>query len=162
MTAVPSRTSAPASSAPGRPEAAAAVWPWREAPAVAAAAARASRKRLMISGALGLAASFGVAWLGHPTAAWVVRALAGTTLALGLLGPPAVRARAEALVAGFGVVVGTVVAYLVLAPMFYLVITPVGVGRRLLGTDALRRRREPARESYWEPRTRPSSPRRPF
>jgi hypothetical protein len=146
----------------GRPEAAATIWRWREESARRGARDRAIRNRLILSGLFGLLASLVVAWLDHPVAGWVVRTVALVTLAIGGFATPPGRAAVDRAIAGLGTVAGVVVAHLVLTPFFYLVITPVGLARRLLGTDALRRRREPSRPSYWEPRTRPSSPHRPF
>lgn len=49
--------------------------------------------------------------------------------------------------------IGYVVSHVVLAVVYYLVMTPIGCLMRLLGRDPLQRRFEPARQSYWEPRT---------
>ena len=53
--------------------------------------------------------------------------------------------------------IGWCVSQLALATIFFLVLTPIGCFRRLLGYDPMRRRFEPERESYWEPVDEPAS-----
>jgi len=48
--------------------------------------------------------------------------------------------------------VGWLVSHVILAVAFYCVFTPVGLLMRLLGYDPLRRRFDPAADSYWVPR----------
>ncbi len=58
--------------------------------------------------------------------------------------------------------IGWVVSHLVLAAVFYLAILPLGILLRLLRYDPMRRRFEPATESYWEPHDPAASPDRYF
>jgi hypothetical protein len=48
--------------------------------------------------------------------------------------------------------VGFVVSYIVLALVYFLVLTPIGLFMRLLGHDPLSRKFDPAAKSYWIPR----------
>jgi hypothetical protein len=48
--------------------------------------------------------------------------------------------------------VGFVVSYVVLALVFFIVLTPIGLLMRLLGHDPLCRKFDPAAKSYWIPR----------
>lgn len=48
--------------------------------------------------------------------------------------------------------IGYVVSHLVMAGVFFGVITPLALFFRLTGRDALKRRFEPDRKSYWEER----------
>jgi len=48
--------------------------------------------------------------------------------------------------------VGLVVAYLVLALVYFVALTPIGWIMRWFGHDPLGRRFEPARTTYWAPR----------
>ena len=48
--------------------------------------------------------------------------------------------------------IGVVVSYVVLAIVWYLVITPVGLTMRLCGRDPMRRRFDPQATTYWIPR----------
>ena len=45
--------------------------------------------------------------------------------------------------------IGTVVSYVIMGTLFYGLITPVGLLRRLMGRDSLERDRDPAAGSYW-------------
>ena len=54
-----------------------------------------------------------------------------------------------------GELMGRVVSPLVLGVIFFAVFTPVGLVMRAFGRDAMCRRLEPARPSYWVPRAPP-------
>ena len=58
----------------------------------------------------------------------------------------------------FGELLHHVVSPLVLGVIFYGVFTPVGYAMRMFGRDAMKRRYEPQRPSYWEPRDPPGPP----
>jgi hypothetical protein len=45
--------------------------------------------------------------------------------------------------------IGWVLSHVLLAIVYYLVFTPIGLIMRLLGRDPMRRRFEPERKSYW-------------
>lgn len=49
----------------------------------------------------------------------------------------------------FGMLLGAVVAPLVMALVFFVVVTPMALIAKLVGKDPLRRRREPDADSYW-------------
>jgi len=61
-----------------------------------------------------------------------------------------------------GLPIGWAVSHLLLAILFYLVLTPVGLFFRLIGRDSLRRRFQPAATSYWERRPPTPDPKRYF
>lgn len=48
--------------------------------------------------------------------------------------------------------IGWVVSHLILAIVFYLVMTPIGLLMRLVGYDPMNRRFDPDAETYWLPR----------
>jgi hypothetical protein len=50
--------------------------------------------------------------------------------------------------------VGIAVSFVVLAVVYYLALTPIGLAMRLLRHDPLSRKFEPDAQSYWNPRTR--------
>jgi hypothetical protein len=58
--------------------------------------------------------------------------------------------------------IGWVLSYVVMAAMFYLVITPVGLLFKVLGRDAMNRRFDPAASTYWIRRRPPDSAKRYF
>ena len=66
----------------------------------------------------------------------------------------------------FGLLLGQVVNPLILGVVFFLVITPMAVFRRLLGKDSLHLKSNPCLESYWidrnPPGPKPSSMTRQF
>ena len=58
----------------------------------------------------------------------------------------------------FAEILHKIVNPIVLGAMYYVVIAPVGIGMRLFGRDALRRRIEPEASSYWVDRKPPGPP----
>ncbi len=52
--------------------------------------------------------------------------------------------------------IGWVVSHLILALVFYGVVTPVGLLRRVLGKDPLAKRGDPGATTYWRAAGRPS------
>ena len=55
----------------------------------------------------------------------------------------------------FGELMHHVVSPVMMGLIFFAVFTPVAIGMRLFGRDAMKRRYEPQRKSYWEDRTPP-------
>jgi hypothetical protein len=101
--------------------------------------------------ALSLVCAAVVAWRsgGHP-AGLAVAALAAVVGVVGLIRPRAIRLPFLALFL-LTFPIGWVVSRVVLAALFYLVFTPVGVAFRLTGRDALALQPN-ARPSHWLPR----------
>ncbi len=106
------------------------------------------------------------AWLrfGHG-AAWPA-ALApwgagAAVFAAGVVRPAAVRPVYVAMMA-VALPIGLVVSTTVLAVLYYLILTPIGLAMRLSGRDHLGRRIDPAARTYWVPRRPPDSVRRYF
>jgi hypothetical protein len=58
--------------------------------------------------------------------------------------------------------IGWLVSHLLLALIYYLVLTPIGLLMRLAGYDPLRRRRDPSASSYWIDRQPDVEPHRYF
>jgi hypothetical protein len=50
-----------------------------------------------------------------------------------------------------GFPIGFVLSFVLLGLLFFAVLTPIGLFFRLIGRDALQRRLEPERETYWQP-----------
>jgi len=93
------------------------------------------------------AASYQMLVRGRPTAGYVLGAIALIGLA-GLLKPPAVRwLFVGATVAAFPV--GWVMTQIILAVLFYLVLTPLALVFRWRGRDELQLRRKPGQPSFW-------------
>jgi Saxitoxin biosynthesis operon protein SxtJ len=96
---------------------------------------------------------FGIS-LAPPAAQLVSRALwalAAACFAGSRLAPQMLRPLYVALTAGT-LPIGFVLSHLTMAAVFYGVVTPIALVFRLMGRDALQRRFEPGRSTYWEPR----------
>jgi saxitoxin biosynthesis operon SxtJ-like protein len=118
---------------------------------------------------------FAAAWLVFLLACgahqWIARGHHKTALVLGALGvgfgglglavPPAIRwLYVSCMIVAFPI--GWVLSQVLLAVMFYCVITPVAVFFRLRGRDLLGRKPGPERASFWTARTQPEDLRRYF
>ena len=58
--------------------------------------------------------------------------------------------------------IGFVLSYVVMAVMYYAVITPVGLIFKIIGRDPMRRAFDPAAPTYWIRRRPPAGARRYF
>lgn len=91
----------------------------------------------------------------QPQAAYAVWAVAGVLAAAGLLVPAWIKpVYLGMLYATFPI--GWVVSHLLLAAIFYLVLTPIGLLLRLCGHDPLTRPLDRSAKSYWKPRGQPA------
>lgn len=110
-------------------------------------------------GVLGTVLSLHAHAVGRPSAiAWSVAMgllLAAALVPAGLLWP-------YRLWFAVTVPIGAAVQTGLLILFYYVILTPVGCLLRGLGRDPLRRRRDPSRQSYWEPRTEDTDLRRYF
>ncbi len=92
-----------------------------------------------------------VLWKGG-SATWAAT-IAGGGVVLGTAGlvtPPLVRPVYVVLMA-LALPIGWIVSHVLLALIFYGLMTPLGLMLRLLGHDPLRRRFDPGADSYWIP-----------
>ena len=48
--------------------------------------------------------------------------------------------------------IGLVISFLILAMVYYVVVTPIGLAMRLFGHDPMHRRFDPHAKTYWVPR----------
>lgn len=105
----------------------------------------------------GAVVAFTHATRGHASVAIVVSALAVLPPVLWFVSPVALRWLFLAL--SFATYpVGFVLSYVVLAIMYYLVFTPVGLVMRAFGRDPLARRFDRPATTYWEARSPRASP----
>ena len=96
-----------------------------------------------------------VAWAkGEPQLAGILLIVAGVLPLAGLLFPPLLR-WSYVLLSYITYPIGFVVSHVVLAILYYLVFTPVGLIMRLLRYDPLTRRLDPKAASYWQERPKP-------
>lgn len=95
----------------------------------------------------GLALYWGT-YRGYTTAGWILGVLALTVGPLGILLPQAIRPIWMAsLIVTFPI--GWVVSHTLLGVLYYGMFTPLSLIFRLIGRDALVRRRKPAGDTFW-------------
>ena len=101
---------------------------------------------------------FGVFAWSHP-ALWIAAAVGALALTLLLLGIEAPARAVFCVVTLIAMPIGFVISHVLIAVVYYLVLTPIGLVFRLMGRDVIGKRLDPARQSYWHERraTRPAS-----
>jgi hypothetical protein len=98
---------------------------------------------------LGLVAAPWLLYGGHTTAAVVLWAVAVVLRLAGWLDPKRLKWPFVVL-SLITWPIGLVVSFVALAVIYFLVFTPLALFFRLIGRDALKRRRDPHAASYWE------------
>jgi hypothetical protein len=148
----------------GRPEAAAAIWAWRDRDA----GERARLAKLRRSGVIravvaGIAAGVLFA-LDRPIVASIAVGIGTLTLVLALASPGGAYAALSRVVDRLGALIGALLTWVLLTPVFFLFFVPFGMLMRRGARDRLRRRFERERASYWTKRApdRPGSLERPY
>lgn len=87
-----------------------------------------------------------------------------TAFALLALVAPALLRRVEIVWMRFALVLGTIMTHVLLTVVFYLVITPIGLVKRLVSGDSLGKKPDPSLQTYWVtiapdgPASRPDKP----
>jgi hypothetical protein len=134
------------------------VWNWRAAedPLLHRNAERAElRRRALLQGSVMVAVGALVFFLlGHRTVGLVVWGLAVLVLGLGLAVPAAYRPL-NRFGEWLGRIVGALLTFLMLVPLFYLVFLPVSAFLRMKGHDPMSRGRREMNQTCWIPRRRP-------
>ncbi|MGD0816239.1 MAG: SxtJ family membrane protein [Verrucomicrobiota bacterium] len=92
-----------------------------------------------------------------PVAAWVVALCALAALAVAALLRPRWFRRYYRFSAKVGFGLSQILGRVILASIFFIIITPLGLAMRALGKDPLRLRRPAGAESYWSEAKRKSS-----
>lgn len=96
-------------------------------------------------------------WRGWSAWGWIFLGAAAAFAALALLAP-GLLAPLNRTWLKLGLALHKVVTPIVMAMLFYLVITPMGVAMRLMGKDLLRLKRDPGARTYWIERQPPGPP----
>ena len=91
----------------------------------------------------------GFQWRAHAPGIARVVWLAGALVATGFFVLPRIRRPIYLAWMYATFPIGFVVSHLVLALVYYAVLTPTGLMKRLLGRDSMTRRFDPAAKSYW-------------
>ena len=110
----------------------------------------------------GALAGLGAASWDWPQAAWLPVAAVGLLSGAFALARPSWNRPLYLLLTVACYPLGLVASYVVLAIIFYVVLTPVGLVFRLIGRDALRRRRPREATTYWIARSGSPAPERYF
>jgi len=114
---------------------------------------RPAANELRVFGGLQLIFFALVAWALHarldsPAPALAVLGLSAAAAVIGLLRPDWLRPMYVVWMAA-ALPIGWVVSHLLLAAVFYLVVTPIGLTMRLCGRDPLQRKFDRAASTYW-------------
>jgi hypothetical protein len=159
MSESPSAPANPASLGPAPrscAEAESVAWPWRNREIAErdreATHASALRKKGILQGIIGLAIGGGLYSLGHPTLATVAACLATLTLVLAIVSPTGAFASLERRLAQLGKVVGAVVTWIVMLPIFLFFFVPFGLLFRRGTSDKMQRVLDPNAKTYWRRR----------
>jgi len=149
---------------PGRPEAAAAIWVWRDRESdERARLAKLRRGGVIRAVVAGLAAGVLFA-IERPIVASIAVGIGTLTLVLALASPRGAYAALSRGVDRVGALIGALLTWVLLTPVFFLFFVPFGLLMRRGARDRLRRRFERERASYWTKRApdRPGSLERPY
>jgi hypothetical protein len=132
-----------------------AIWDWSDEGAARRRAARsaAARRLALIQGLVGavIATLVFLVW-GRRTMAIVILSLGLANLAVALVSPLRASAAIQLFLLRVGVVLGTLVSWLLLFPIFALFFVPFGLAFRRGRRDSLERWAEPPEASYWRAR----------
>ncbi|MCC6876783.1 MAG: hypothetical protein IT378_20940 [Sandaracinaceae bacterium] len=145
----------------GKKEAAALVWRWKDGDDMPKRAA-AARRGAVVRSIVGAVAAGVLVWLGRPIAAGAVGGVSALVLILGLASPLGAYAAITRALDRLAAWVGRAVAWLLLAPFFYVVITPFGLLARRGKSDKLGRRYDRGAKTYWARRDRQLPIDRPY
>ncbi len=106
--------------------------------------------------AFGLLGFFCRYWWDLPTLGWVFKILGGYGGLMAMLSPFKVYPL-YLLVTLVAMPIGLVVSNLLLGTIYFVIMTPLGFGLRVIGRDALRLKK-PSGDSYWVPHERRTDP----
>ena len=127
---------------------------------------RPSPRELRVFAVVQLVAAAVIAWLLHRRLDWDTTAigLIGTSLialAVGMASPAVLRPLFVAwMLAAFPL--GWVMSHVMLASVYYFVLTPIGLLLRLGGRDSLQLKQRPDANTFWVERKQPAKPSRYF
>jgi len=134
------------------------VWNWRDSSGRStgktegASLRRQAVIQVIVMGAIGFVL---YRWIGHETFAKVVWGLAAVILVLGLVAPRAYRP-VHRFGLWLGKIIGALLTYVLLIPLYFLVFLPGALVLRLQGRDPMHRRARDRAYTCWIPRRRPA------
>jgi len=136
----------------GSGQAALAIWDWRKVGGAAVANASHLRRSGVLRAAIGATVGGLFFWYG---ALWMAGIAWGIAAVLGLLAiasPARGYAAVDRSLARLAQVVGQLVGWGALVPVFYLVFVPFGLLARRGDADTMKRRYDPGARTYWRDR----------
>ncbi len=146
-----------------RAEASSIAWSWRDRAAGEAAArdreAAANRRKGVIGGVIGLAVAAVIYFVFHrPVAAAVVAAIAVLIGLLALASPLGLYKGLTRALDRFAHAVGSVLTWILMPVLFYLVFLPMGLLLRARGKLAISKSADPRMPTYWKTTERERTP----
>jgi hypothetical protein len=145
-----------------------AVWRWQDGATAQAKGPSASalRQHGAIRGVIAFAVASAFWFTHHTNMAIVVAAIGATTLLTALLSPLGLYTRLTRALDVFAQGVGTAITWLILVPIYFLVITPIGTVMGMGSRDPLRRKWTAQTPTFWTNRPAtddaPERRKRPF
>lgn len=134
----------------GRPEASAAIWSWREREASRAHEATRARRGGLLRAVVGFVIGGAFYVFGAHHVAYVAASLSGLVALLALLSPLGLYRKLDDLAGWSGQLVGTILSWVLLTPVFVLFFVPYGLLFRRGSRDRLERRLDGGLPSYWK------------
>ena len=136
----------------GRPEAAEAIWSWRQSAEEEAEAVSKIRIRGALQSAIGAAIGTVFFFFWSKTAAFTVLTIAALLFALSQLSPADLFAAVERGLRALGRRVAAALTWTLTVALFYSFVVPFGLMLRRGSRARLRRELLPSADSYWEKR----------
>lgn len=137
---------------PGRPEAAAIVWQWREKEDAPNSAHGRLRLIGIAQGLVGVTVGITAHVYGFQKIGTLAIVIACSVTLAALLSPTGLYASMQRLFVATGRVAGRGATWLVMVPLFYCIFWPFGLLMRRGRQDRMKRYYDHETESYWEPR----------
>jgi len=133
------------------------VWPWREGETEERSSlASRLRRAAVLQGIVGALIGTGIYHYFSTTVGIVAWSLAGLLTLIGLASPTGLYQKLKSALDGFGVLVGRVVSWVLLVPVYWLFFTPFHFLFRRGRKDSMTRWLDPDASTYWV--TRDSDP----
>ena len=142
----------PFSPRPGLPEAARLVWTGDDPPDARGPEIRRARRQALLRGGISLALAALLFLVGWRIVGAIALALGTLTLLAGFLSPQGLHRHLDRLFLGLVALIGRLMTWLVLTPVYLLVFLPYGALFRRGRRDRLLRWYEPEASTYWKER----------
>jgi hypothetical protein len=137
----------------GRPQAAAAIWDWRgeQVHGPAQPSMSSVRIKAIVQSLVGFTVGSLIFFFWSRTVGSIALGIASVILFSGLVSPRGLYAGIQSLFEATGNVLGRIMTWVVMVPLFYLFFVPFGRIMRRGRRDQLKCFYEPDASSYWEP-----------